>query len=65
MLESPEIKFQANPSRTTEKWQFEVATRNETRNPIWQPHMQTRVTKSSTYVKFVITFEDAANPTII
>src|ERR1700683_744267 len=27
----------------TEKWQFEVATRNETRNPIWQHHVQTRV----------------------
>ena len=27
----------------TEKWQFEVATRNETRNPFWQPHVQTRV----------------------
>ena len=27
----------------TEKWQFEVATRNETRNPIWQRHVQRRV----------------------
>ena len=47
----------------TEKWQFEVATRNETRNLIWQPHVQTRVNwQIAIMPKWTFSYHSAKQP---